>query len=94
VADLAEAPATAATAQAVAPPPSSTTTPASEQTATKVSGDPAKAFSDVEEDFFRAGQKTARPPSSSDSFDDLDEGYKPVGFWGRLLGRKPKPKKR
>ena len=47
----------------------------------------ALAFSDVEEDFFRAGQED-RKPDASDSFDDLDEGYRPVGFWDRLLGRK------
>ncbi len=94
VSDLAEAHtavAAVATAQTTAPTPSMATL-AAEQTVAEVSDDAADAFTDVEEDFFRAGhEKVAkRPPSHSDSFDDLDEGYRPVGFWDRLLGRRPK----
>jgi hypothetical protein len=93
VADLAEvhsAVAAVAEAQAAAAPPPTMATPVTAQAVGEVSDDAAEAFSDLEEDFFRAGQeKTRRPPSHSDSFEDLDEGYKPVGFWDRLLGRKP-----
>jgi len=96
VADLAEAHtavAAVAAAQAAAPPTPSMATPVTERTVAEVSDDAAEAFSDVEEDFFRAGhEKTAKPPPvHTESFDDLDEGYRPVGFWDRLLGRKPKP---
>ena len=61
----------------------------------------AVAFDEIEEAFFRAGHDkdkdavvTVPPP---DSFDDLDEGYRPLGFWDRLRGKppprsKPKPK--
>jgi hypothetical protein len=52
--------------------------------------DATKGFSQIEEDFFRAGQEETKQPNVNvDSFDDLDEGYRPVGFWDRLLGRKP-----
>ena len=49
------------------------------------------AFSDDEEEFFRAGHEstTAGPPA--ESFSDLDDGYQPQSFWDRMLGRKPKP---
>jgi len=85
----------AAEATAAAPPPPTMATPAAERTVAEVSDDAAQAaesFSDLEEDFFRAGhEKVAKPPPEhSESFDDLDEGYQPVGFWDRLLGRKPK----
>ena len=65
---------------------------AAERVVTEVSVDAAGAFTDLEEDFFRAGiERPAKGPGvSSESFDDLDEGYQPVGFWDRLLGRKPK----
>jgi hypothetical protein len=49
------------------------------------------AFSETEEAFFRAhdsGPIPAVPPT--ESFDDLDEGYRPVGFWGRLRGKPPR----
>ena len=47
-------------------------------------------FSDDEEAFFKAGLQSAdgtAPPAIT--FDDLDEGYVPQGFWDRLVGRKP-----
>jgi hypothetical protein len=73
-----------------APPTPSIATPAQAEAVAAVRDD-ATAFSDDEEDFFRAGEKkTTRPPSHDESFADLDEGYRPVGFWDRLLGRKPK----
>ena len=95
VADLAEAHtavAAVATEQAAAPAPPTMATPVTERVVAEVSGDAATAFTDLEEDFFRAGaDKTApRPAVNIESFDDLDEGYQPVGFWDRLLGRKPK----
>jgi hypothetical protein len=55
----------------------------------------AVAFSDAEEAFFRAGhdKKVIPPPAPTESFDDLDEGYRPVGFWGRLRGKALPPDK-
>jgi hypothetical protein len=68
-------------------------------------------LSDVEEAFFEGGPEGGRdkagPHHDAESFDDLDEGYRPVGFWERLTGRgkpgkpertgkpgkKPKPEK-
>jgi hypothetical protein len=58
-------------------------------------------FSDDEEAFFTAAHHKDGH-TSEDSFDDLDDGYQPLGFWDRLLGRKkpakpkskPAPKRR
>jgi hypothetical protein len=50
----------------------------------------AVAFNEVEEAFFRAGHEkeaVAVPTPVAESFDDLDEGYQPVGFWDRLRGK-------
>jgi hypothetical protein len=56
----------------------------------------AVAFSDLEEAFFKAGHEkeaaVAAPPT--ESFDDLDEGYRPVGFWDRLRGRSPRRRRK
>ena len=82
VADLAEMH-TAGSAQTAAP------TPVAARTAAEGSAPAAKVFSETEEDFFRAGQ-AKRPTAPPETFADLDEGYKPVGFWARLLGRKRK----
>ncbi len=52
-------------------------------------------FSDDEEAFFKAGVQSAdgsAPPA--DSFNDLDEGYEPQGFWDRLIGRPPTKRRR
>ena len=49
----------------------------------------AAAFSDDEEEFFRAGQEPTAAPA--DSFSDLDDGYQPQTFWQRVLGKKPTP---
>ncbi len=47
----------------------------------------ATAFSEAEEAFFRAGQEKATKPSiAAETFEDLDEGYRPQGFWDRLRG--------
>jgi len=61
--------------------------------AAEVHGD-AAVFSDVEEAFFSAGHSRdeAPPAPSSESFDDLDEDYRRVGFWERFRG-KPGPKR-
>jgi hypothetical protein len=60
----------------------------------QVRRDATGAFSNIEEEFFKAGaaHEEGHAPlrSASESFDDLDEGYQKVGFWDRLLGRKPK----
>ncbi len=97
VADLAvhTAVAMVAVAQTAAPATLNASSPAQERVVVEVHQDVAAVFSEIEEDFFRAGvEKTQAPPkSASDSFDDLDEGYQPVGFWDRLLGRKPPPKR-
>jgi len=83
-----------ATAQAAAAPSPTIATPAREAEVQEARRDATGTFSQIEEEFFRAGQDEPRPartPSASESFDDLDEGYQPVGFWDRLLGRnKPK----
>jgi hypothetical protein len=45
------------------------------------------AFSDTEEEFFQAGHDKVAAHHDAESFDDLDEGYRPLGFWERLTGR-------
>lgn len=51
----------------------------------------AVAFSEDEEAFFkRAEGGTAQVPKF-ESFDDLDEGYEPTSFWGKVFGGKKKP---
>ena len=47
-----------------------------------------EVFSDVEEAFFRAGHE--KEPAA-ESFDDLDEGYRRVGFWDRVRGKPSRP---
>jgi uncharacterized protein DUF4388 len=62
--------------------------------AAEVHGD-AAAFSDAEEAFFRAGHDRGAPPAATpkaESFDDLDEGYRRVGFWERFRGKPIRPK--
>ncbi len=81
-----------ATAQAAAPATPSIATPARETQVREVRRDATGAFTPLEENFFREGldeAKPARVTAASDSFDDLDDGYQPTGFWDRLLGRKP-----
>ena len=92
VADLAavhEAAAVAATKPADAPPPADAATPSRELEVAEVRRD-ALAFSEAEEAFFRGAEKTGTVPKV-ESFEDLDEGYQPPGFWDRVFGRK-KPK--
>jgi hypothetical protein len=47
----------------------------------------AGAFSDDEEEFFRAGATEVDPVV--ESFADLDEGYSPPSLWSRIVGRQP-----
>jgi hypothetical protein len=51
--------------------------------------DAGAAFTDEEEEFFRAG--VAREVAELvDSFEDLDAGYTPTKFWDAMVGRRPK----
>jgi hypothetical protein len=45
------------------------------------------AFSEDEEEFFRAGNAMAQV-DPVETFDDLDAGYEPRGLWQRLFGRR------
>lgn len=45
-------------------------------------------FTEAEEAFFRAGT-TEPEPSPTESFDDLDEGYRPIGWLRRLFSFSP-----
>ena len=50
---------------------------------------PRDDFSDDEEAFFQAGRDIEkRKPGKADSFEDLDEGYRPVSLWQRLFRRR------
>ncbi len=80
-----------ASAQVAAPPTADIASPSRELAVAEVRKD-AVAFSDAEEAFFRAGTEkpsTARIEHTApvETFDDLDEGYKPLGFWDRLRGK-------
>lgn len=84
--------AAAAVAQVSAPPTADIASPSRELAVADVRKD-AVAFSEAEEAFFRAG--TEKPAAARvehtapvETFDDLDEGYKPLGFWDRLRGKK------
>jgi hypothetical protein len=86
VADLAAAHAAVsavAGAQAAAPATPDGASPARDAAVAGVRDD-ARVFSEVEEEFFRAGHEKE---AVAESFADLDEGYRPVGFWERLRGR-------
>jgi hypothetical protein len=48
---------------------------------------PNRAFSDQEEEFFRAGASIGLP-EPAESFGDLDDDYRPRSIWRRLFGRK------
>ena len=95
VADLAAAHtavSAAASAQVEAPASADIASASRELVVADVRKDALTAFSDVEEEFFRAGaEKATKAPVAPvvESFDDLDEGYQPVGFWDRLRGKKP-----
>ncbi len=81
--------------QAAAPPSPGIATPVQQRIIAEVRKDAVTTFSDDEEAFFRAGaDRTGKVPllPPTDTFDDLDEGYQPVGFWDRLRGKKPPSK--
>jgi hypothetical protein len=67
---------------APASPTASTVPPA-----TGSAGRVGPELSAVEEAFFRDGSDKVAAHRDAESFDDLDEGYRPVGFWERLTGR-------
>jgi hypothetical protein len=46
----------------------------------------AHAFTELEEEFFRAGSTPAEL-AKAESFSDLDEGYEQPSLWQRLFGR-------
>ncbi len=79
-------------AQAAAPASKNIAAPVHEKVIAEVRKDAVHAFSDDEEEFFRAGAgNTGKVPqfTAAETFDDLDEDYRPVGFWDRLRGKKP-----
>lgn len=51
--------------------------------------DSARSFSLTEEAFFRDGNQT-ETTQPIETFEDLDEGYRPVTLWQRLFGKKSK----
>jgi hypothetical protein len=102
VTDLAaahEAVAAAAVAQVPAPKTTDLAGSRADKTVGDIRKDAAIAFSDAEEAFFRQGSEKEKVTSFQvtapvETFDDLDEDYKPVGFWDRLRGKKDKPEKK
>lgn len=97
VADLAavhSAVSAVAAAQAKAPPTPEASTAASDAKVTAARDDAAAVFSEAEEAFFRAGHDKHVDAPPTESFSDLDEGYRPLGFWDRLRGKRSKRSKR
>ena len=89
--------AAAAVAQVPAPKTADLAGSALEKSIAEVRHDAAIAFSDAEEAFFRQGSEkekstTFQVTGPVETFDDLDDDYKPVGFWDRLRGKKPEKK--
>jgi hypothetical protein len=74
------------------PPPADAATPTREAEVSDVRKD-AVAFSDDEKAFFDRAESGTQMTPKFESFEDLDEGYQPVGFWDRVFGR-TKPKKK
>src|SRR5262249_31047028 len=95
VADLAAAHtavAHVATAQGTAPATPDLASASRDLAVSEVRHDAAAAFSDAEEAFSRQGHERKSEPNLTgpiETFDDLDEGYQPVGFWDRLRGKRP-----
>jgi hypothetical protein len=52
----------------------------------------AVAFSADEEAFFKRAESGTSQVPKFESFEDLDEGYEPTSFWGRVFGNKDKKK--
>jgi hypothetical protein len=59
-------------------------------------GHAASHFDEHEEQFFQAGSSPTfgHAAEPTESFNDLDDGYQPTGFWDKLLGRDKKPRRR
>jgi hypothetical protein len=84
-------------AQHATPPSTDARTPAAEAQVAEVRGavqskvtHAGPHFDDHEEEFFEKGSTPgghAPEHHEHETFQDLDEGYQPVGFWDRLLGR-------
>lgn len=88
-----QAVAAVAAAQSAAPPTIDAKSPAQEGMVSAVRKDATGAFTKAEEEFFREGyeaEKAHHKPVPSESFDDLDDGYRPAGFWDRLRGKNKK----
>jgi hypothetical protein len=49
-------------------------------------------FSEVEEEFFRAGAMLAQAVEPQDTFADLDDGYRSISLWRRLFKGSPAPR--
>jgi hypothetical protein len=80
-----------AAAQATAAPTTNAATASRDADVAHVRTD-ATAFTDDEEAFFRAGSTSAVPlQPAEETFEDLDDGYQPVGFWDRVLGKRRTP---
>jgi len=95
IADLAAAHAAVAAVAETKPkePPVDAATSSQELAVSDVRRD-AVAFSDTEEEFFKKGPKTEPVVKVEiETFEDLDEGYEPQGFWDRVFGRKPKKRR-
>jgi hypothetical protein len=96
-ADASPASASPASASPAGASPASTPpagTPAAAPAAAAASGAAPKArasgsFTATEQAFFDAGRDrdSGVQPAIRESFDDLDEDYRPVGFWERLRGK-------
>jgi hypothetical protein len=84
-----------ASEQAAAPATPDAAAPQHEVPVAKARSDATK-FSEADEAFFRAGHEREAVVVTPviESFDDLDEGYRPVGFWERLRGRVEEQNKR
>jgi len=54
----------------------------------KSSRDSVRSFSQTDEEFFRDGART-EPAEPIETFADLDEGYRPLTLWQRLIGKRP-----
>ena len=76
-------------AQARAPGTPDASSPLTERVVSEVRKDARIVFTEIEEDFFRSGTERAPAPPKTETFDDLDRDYEHVGFWDRLLGRRP-----
>jgi hypothetical protein len=99
VADMAAVHAAVSAASSAPPPkpitPNDAASSSKELSVSDLRRDAIVAFTDAEEAFFSAGHdRPTKPHVSTESFDDLDEGYQPLGFWDRVFGRRRSTKKR